>query len=75
MPWIKEDKCVGCEACVKVCPVEAIYMKNGKAFIDQEKCIHCGKCLNVCPFNAIRHNYEHPELRKKMHHSKSKNKK
>lgn len=64
MPWINQDKCVGCGTCVDVCPVGAISMKNGKAFIDQEKCTHCGKCLNVCPQKAIRPNSENPSLRK-----------
>jgi len=66
MPWIKQNKCIGCGACVRVCPVGAISMKNGKAVVDQEKCIKCGKCLNVCPQEAIRPNSENPELRKHL---------
>jgi ferredoxin len=58
MPWIDKDKCVGCEICVKECPVNAISMKEGKAEIDMEKCIRCGKCHEVCPQEAIRHDSE-----------------
>jgi Fe-S-cluster-containing hydrogenase component 2 len=64
MPWIKKDKCVGCGVCIDVCPVNAIYMKDGIAFIDQEKCIHCGKCISKCPFGAIQHNCKKPGLGK-----------
>jgi len=55
MPIVNKDKCVGCGMCINICPVNAISMVNGKAFINQDKCIHCGKCLNICPFNAIQH--------------------
>ena len=64
MPFVKQNECIGCGACVKVCPVGAISMKNGKAVIDQEKCIKCGKCLNVCPQEAIQPNSENPNLKK-----------
>ncbi len=58
MPWINQEKCIGCQACLQVCPVGAIQMKEGKAEIDMNKCIRCGKCHNVCPHEAIRHDSE-----------------
>lgn len=63
MPWIDKNKCIGCRACVNICPVGAISMQNGKAVIDQNKCTHCGKCFDVCPQKAIRPNAENPNLR------------
>ncbi len=30
----------------EVCPVNAIYMENGKAKIDEHKCIGCGRCAD-----------------------------
>ncbi len=48
--------CIGCTKCVKECPVEAISMDEGLAFIDYEKCTNCGKCVEVCPTDTI-HNY------------------
>ena len=58
MPWIDKNKCTGCQACLQVCPVEAISMKKGKAEINMEKCIKCGKCHDVCLQEAVRHDSE-----------------
>jgi electron transfer flavoprotein alpha subunit len=49
---IKKEKCTGCEECIASCPVSAIEMKDGKAFIN-EYCEACMTCLNVCPEGAI----------------------
>ncbi|MBN3038239.1 MAG: 4Fe-4S binding protein [Candidatus Omnitrophica bacterium] len=58
MPWVDEEKCTGCEVCVKKCPVEAISMQDEKAEINMEECIHCGTCHSVCPQEAVRHDGE-----------------
>ena len=58
MPWIDEEKCIGCQACVQVWSIGAISMKEGKAEIDMNKCIRCGKCHNACPHEAVRHDSE-----------------
>lgn len=51
---IEQDKCKGCTACARNCPVGAI---NGTVKmpheINQELCIKCGTCVDKCKFNAI----------------------
>jgi ferredoxin len=50
---VDRDTCIGCEACVGVCPVEAISMAEGKAQVDPDTCIECGACVSTCPVSAI----------------------
>ena len=45
--------CLGLGDCVKVCPHDAIVMKNGVAFINSEDCIGCGLCAKTCPNKII----------------------
>jgi len=48
------DKCIGCRACAKACPVSCIQGEvKKKHLIDQAKCIHCGACEAKCKFGAI----------------------
>lgn len=52
--YVIKENCVGCSACFRVCPVDAISKaENNKYVIDQQKCIRCGKCFATCRFNAI----------------------
>ena len=51
--YINEKKCEGRMRCMRVCPTQAIRVRNGKAKILEERCIDCGECINVCPNNAI----------------------
>ena len=47
---INADKCTGCTACAKACPVDAIIGEKKQVHvIDQAKCIRCGMCLEKCP--------------------------
>ncbi len=39
--------------CLRMCPTQAIRVRDGKARIIEEKCIDCGECITVCPHNAI----------------------
>jgi len=52
---ILEDKCTGCMACIKPCPVNAISGELKKVHsLDQNKCIKCGACYEACNFDAIK---------------------
>ncbi|MGQ9663070.1 MAG: FAD-binding protein [Kiritimatiellia bacterium] len=48
------EKCVGCGACVAVCPFGAISLGEDRvARIDLSKCNLCGACVDACTFEAI----------------------
>ncbi len=44
--------CRDCYKCVRICPVNAIQMKNAQASVIAEKCISCGRCIKQCPQGA-----------------------
>lgn len=52
-PIINTELCIGCGACIDICPVEAIYLENGKAKLTTSKCKKCKACVNACPVEAI----------------------
>ena len=51
---ILADKCRGCTACARKCPVGAISGSVKEPHtIDRQKCIKCGACMDTCKFGAI----------------------
>lgn len=66
-----EEHCTACGICMRVCPMENIRIKNGRALIG-DNCATCLACFHFCPTEAIwmsrqeniarRRKYHHPEI-------------
>lgn len=58
-----EEKCVGCNRCIRVCPIETANIAyqdehdSTKVGVDSTQCILCGACAKVCEHDA-RHIYD-----------------
>lgn len=56
--YLDVNKCVGCNACVRACPVaDANVAKTDEQdrltiLIDESKCIKCGACIRACSHHA-----------------------
>lgn len=51
---INSDECVGCEACLDRCQMDALTMNDDeKAVVNKDRCIGCGLCVTTCPSDAI----------------------
>ncbi len=49
---IDGNSCTGCGKCVKLCPMQNVTLKEGKA-ISKNQCTLCYRCVNSCPKQAI----------------------
>ncbi len=51
---VDAEKCIGCEECVEVCPVDVYEMKDGKSEpVNADECLGCESCIEVCEQDAI----------------------
>lgn len=50
---VNPDICFGCVHCMKVCPTEAIRVKDGLAIVNDLRCVDCGNCMRACPVDAF----------------------
>ena len=56
MEICEKNRCTGCQACMNICPVDAIsFHEDLKGFLYpevSEKCVGCNACKRVCPRNT-----------------------
>lgn len=53
MIHVSEDKCIGCNACIRTCPVPNANHYDGKIVrANPDECIQCGECIKGCKHNA-----------------------
>jgi len=57
-----KEKCIGCTHCLRICPTEAIRVRNRKMELYDLKCIDCGECFKVCPTGSIYSFYDNIEI-------------
>ncbi len=50
--YTNKASCRDCYRCLRVCPVKAIRMEKGQAYVVEERCISCGTCIRECPQGA-----------------------
>ena len=72
-PKVNPDKCIGCNTCVRICPLGNIDLKDKKALIG-DNCTACLACVHLCPQQAVSTNgretlkerqYRHPDIKLK----------
>lgn len=52
---VKEEICIGCTRCFKVCPTDAIMGAAQQIHVVfRDACTACGKCEAVCPTESIK---------------------
>lgn len=74
---VDESRCIGCNACVRVCPVHAniTRLKDGTTDefitgIDPQACINCGECVKICRHGARGYNDHFDRFRDMLENKK-----
>ncbi|MCP1659898.1 RnfABCDGE type electron transport complex subunit B [Neisseria perflava] len=54
LAWIDESVCIGCTACIRACPVDAIFGAHKLMHtVIRSECTGCGLCVAPCPIDCI----------------------
>lgn len=53
MPYVVNENCILCGACVVGCESDAITEGETQSHIDVTICVECGTCQRNCPVDAI----------------------
>lgn len=53
MVHVRKEKCIGCNACIRTCPVPNANRYDGTTVqVNNEECIQCGECIKGCVHGA-----------------------
>ncbi|MCH5193100.1 MAG: 4Fe-4S dicluster domain-containing protein [Oscillospiraceae bacterium] len=53
MVHVLENKCIGCNSCIRTCPVPNANYRDGDIVkCNTEQCIKCGECIKTCTHGA-----------------------
>ena len=53
VPVLDESRCNGCDACLRLCPHDAIQNRGDHYHIEPQRCSGCGICADACDQNAL----------------------
>ena len=54
LPAVDHDLCNLCQACISICPMDALSLVDDKIVLDVDMCLGCGVCVRNCSFEALK---------------------
>jgi ferredoxin-type protein NapH len=51
---VDPDKCITCNKCKKICPMNVDMLDNRRSRLNGTECILCMACVKSCPKNALK---------------------
>ena len=57
---IRENRCDYCGACITVCPVDCIEVRETSININHPICIDCDLCVEICPIEVLESDVQEP---------------